>query len=414
MNFFTTFSIAFRALRANVARSLLTMLGIIIGVLSIVLIVALGNGAQDLILSEFQSVGATAVILRPGKQPTGPTDIADTLFSESIKERDVVALRKKENVPNAISVSPAIFVPGTATREDKLYRPTTFGWTATAMKDILGVEPEVGEFFTDSDIRERAKVAVIGTEVKEKLFGNEDPIGKDIKIKNTSLKVIGIFPAKGQLAFFNVDEIILLPYSTAQKDILGIDYYHEIFIRANTEEDVDYVVQDVKSTIREQHGITDPEKDDFFVNTQKNAVESIKTVTDILTIFLVAIASIALVVGGIGIMNIMLVSVTERTKEIGLRKAMGATNKNVLTQFLVEAVMLTLTGGLLGTVGAIMLATLAAIVIRTQFALNWPVSIPVGAIVVGVGVATAVGLGFGLYPARKAAKMDPIEALRYE
>ncbi|MBI1833285.1 MAG: ABC transporter permease [Candidatus Andersenbacteria bacterium] len=414
MRFLATTKIAFASLRSNLLRSFLTILGIIIGVLSIVLIVALGQGAQDLILSEFEGVGATAVILRPGKQPTGPADFSDTLFSESIKDRDIEALRKKENVPNAVSIDPSVIVPGAVSYGDELYRPTTFGWTATAIEELLDIQPESGEFFTADDIRERAKVAVIGSKVKEELFGDDDPIGQSITIRNHNVKVIGTFPSKGQLAFFNIDEVVLLPYTTAQRDILAIDYYQEIFIRADSEENINFVVQDVEATMREQHNITDPEKDDFFVNTQKDAVESISTVTDVLTIFLVAIASIALVVGGIGIMNIMLVSVTERTKEIGLRKAVGATNRDILTQFLIEAVMLTVGGGLIGTTGAIALAALAALVIRQQFALDWPLSVPFGAIALGIGVASAVGLAFGLYPARQASRKHPIEALRYE
>ena len=414
MRLLTTIVIAATALRANLGRSLLTTLGVVIGVLAIVLVVALGQGAQGLILNEFESIGATAVILRPGRQPTNPTDFTDTLFSDSIKQRDIEALTRQENVPYAVSVDPAVLVPGAVTYEDTVYRPTTFGWTASAMQQIFNIEPAKGRYFTEAEIRERAKVAIIGQKVKEKLFGTTDPLGKDITIKGHSVKVIGLFPSRGQISIFNVDDTVLIPYSTAQRTILGIDYYHEVFIRADSEANVDLVVQDVEATIREQHGITDPEKDDFFVNTQKNAVESISRVTDILTVFLVAIASIALVVGGIGIMNIMLVSVTERTKEIGLRKAIGATNNDILTQFLAEAIMLTLGGGLLGTILAVLIATGAALVIRQQFALNWPLTIPIYAIVLGVSVATSIGIAFGIYPARKAARQDPIESLRYE
>lgn len=413
MKTLVTLRIALQALRSNLVRSLLTTLGIIIGVLSIVLVVSLGQGAQNLILSEFESIGATAVILRPGRQPTNPTTLSDTLFSESIKKRDIEALRRKENVPNAISVDPAVLVPGLVTFEDNVYRPTTFGWTANAMREIFHINPAEGSYFTDTDIRDQAKVVLIGSKVKEKLFGASDPIGKDISIKDTKLRVIGVFAPKGQVGVFNVDEVVLLPYSTAQ-NILGIKHFHEIFIRADNEQDVDFVVQDVTATMREQHGITDPSKDDFFVVTQKNAVQSISTVTNVLTVFLVAIASISLVVGGIGIMNIMLVSVTERTKEIGLRKAVGATNEDILSQFLIEAIILTIGGGIAGTLLAIGISALAAVIIRTQFALNWHFQLPVGAIIIGISVSTAVGLVFGIFPARKAARKDPIDSLRYE
>ena len=413
MRFLTTLRIALEALRSNIVRSLLTTLGIVIGVLSIVLVVSLGEGAQNLILSEFDSIGATAVIVRPGRQPTNPTNFSDTLFSESLKERDVIALRQGENVPHAVSVDPAVLVPGLVSYEDTIYRPTTFGWTSNALQEIFQIRPDAGAYFTELDIRDGAKVALLGSSVAEELFGLSDPIGKDITIKDTKLRVVGTFGPKGQVGIFNVDEIVLVPYTTAQA-ILGISHYHELFVRADSEENVDFVVQDVTATIREQHGITDPDKDDFFVTTQKNAVESISTVTDVLTIFLVAIASISLVVGGIGIMNIMLVSVTERTKEIGLRKAVGATNQNILVQFLIEATILTLGGGIIGTILAILLSALTAVVIRTQFALNWQFQLPIGAIIIGITVATAVGLGFGIFPARKAARKNPIDALRYE
>lgn len=413
MRIATIFKIALAALRANTARSLLTILGIVIGILAIVLVVALGQGAQKLILSEFESIGANAVIMRPGRQPTNPSDLTDTLFSESIKTRDVAALMRTQNVPNATDVYPAVVVPGAVSYKENIYRPTTFGWTAGAMQEIFHIEPDKGRYFDNNEIRDKARVAVIGTKVQEKLFGDIDPIGQNIKINDTNLRVIGVFPPKGQVAVFNVDEVVLIPYSTGQQ-ILGIDYFHEVFIRADSEANVDFVVQDVTATMREQHGITDPSKDDFFVVTQQSAVKSISTVTNVLTIFLVAIASIALVVGGIGIMNIMLVAVTERTKEIGLRKAVGATNKDILTQFLVESIVLTALGGILGTSLALVIAAITAFIIRTQFALDWQFQWPIGAIILGVSVATAVGVGFGLYPARKAARMDPIEALRYE
>lgn len=410
----STIRTAFKALTANIGRSLLTILGIVIGVMSIVLVVALGQGAQALILSEIQGIGADAVIVRPGRQPEGPTDIAESLLSDSIKDRDIVAMSRKDNVPGAISIDPAMIVPGSVSYQDEIYRGTTLGWTADALEEIFGIIPEEGFSFTDDDVRQRAKVAIIGSDVKEELFGASDAIGESITIKGQKLRVLGVLPPRGQTSFFNVDELILIPYTTAQKTLLGIDYYHEIFVRAASSDQVDEVAEDIRATLRETHNISDPEKDDFFVNTQQDAVEIIGTITQVLTVFLAAIASIALVVGGVGIMNIMLVSVTERTREIGLRKAVGATKKDILQQFLFEATMLTVSGGIIGTVIAILLAAVITFIIRTQFALSWPFQVPVGAILLGVGVASAVGLVFGIYPARKAANMDPIEALRYE
>ena len=378
------------------------------------LVISLGQGARQLILQEIDGVGANAVILRPGRQPESPIDIGESILSDSIKDRDVAALKRQENVPNAVSVDPAMLVPGPVTYQDEIYRPVTFGWTGNGMRDIFGIEPEVGAFFTEEDIRQRAKVAVIGATVKEELFGESEALGQLLKIRGHNIRVVGIMPKRGQVSFFNIDEIVLVPYSTAQRTLLGVDFYHEIFIRADEDANVDLVAADVEATMRELHGISDPEKDDFFVTTQQEALETIGTVTQALTVFLVAIASIALVVGGIGIMNIMLVSVTERTHEIGLRKAVGATNQNILTQFLLEAIILTMAGGIIGTLLAFTISSLVTLVIRQQFGLAWPYQLPFVAVVLGVGVATIVGLIFGIYPARKAARKNPIEALRYE
>jgi len=405
---------AFRALRANLGRSLLTILGIVIGILSIVLVVALGQGASDLILQEIEGIGANAVIVRPGRQPEGPTDVAETILSDSITDRDIQAIRRKENVPNAVAVDPAVLVPGAVAHRDNIFRATTFGWTANAMQEIFNITPAEGSYFTEDDVRSRARVALLGNRVKEELFGDSDAIGEFVKIRDHNLQVVGVFPPQGQIAFFNVDEVVLVPYTTGQRTLLGINYYHEVFVRADDDDNVSLVVSDIEATLREMHNITDPDKDDFFVTTQQEALETIGTITQVLTIFLVAIASIALVVGGIGIMNIMLVSVTERTHEIGLRKAVGATNSDIMKQFLFEAVILTVAGGFIGTLLAFLLSALAGFIIREQYNLNWPGHVPLGAIILGVSVAVIIGITFGLFPARQAAKKDPIDALRYE
>jgi putative ABC transport system permease protein len=414
MNLRAATKTAATALKINLGRSLLTILGIVIGVFSIVLLVALGQGAQSLILSEIEGIGANTVVLRPGKQPDNPTDIAGSILSDSLKDRDIEALRKPINVPGAEFVDPALFIPGLVLYQDAIYRPQTFGWTPDAFERIFNIVPEDGSYFSHEDVRQRARVAVIGHKVKRELFGGSDAIGESIKIQGQNMRVVGVFPSKGQVSFFDLDDTVLIPYTTAQKTLLGIDFYHEIFISAYEDADVNQVADDVRATIRETHGITDPAKDDFFVTTQQEAVEIIGTVTQVLTVFLAAIASIALVVGGIGIMNIMLVSVTERTQEIGLRKAVGASNENILTQFLLEAVMLTLSGGVIGTVLAVGISGLVSVVAQSRFNLAWPFQLPVDAILLGVGVAIGVGILFGIYPARKAAKKDPIEALRYE
>lgn len=410
----TVVKTAFRALRTNLGRSILTILGIIIGVMAIVLVIALGQGAQGLILDQVKGVGANTIILRPGREPSNPNDAAETILSDSIKDREIEALKKKENVPDLISISPAVLVAGPVSYQENTFRATTLGWVTSELEEMFQIYPAEGTYFTNDDNLQRSKVAVIGSRVKEKLFGQSDAVGQYIKVKGQNIRVVGVLPKRGQVSAFNVDELVLLPYSTAQKEILGINYYQEIFIRVADGADVDRAASDIKITLRELHNITDPEKDDFFVMTQKDIVDRLSTITQILTVFLTMIASISLVVAGIGIMNIMLVSVTERTREIGLRKALGATNKDVLQQFLFESVILTVSGGAIGTLIATLLSFLASIILQKQFNLAWPFQLPLYAIILGVGVATAVGLVFGLYPARKAAQKDPIEALRYE
>lgn len=401
-------------LRTFVGRSILTTLGIVIGVAAIVLILSLGESAQQLIIREVQSVGGDAIIVRPGRQPEGPTDVAQTILADSLTTNDVEALSKPGNVPGVRSVHPLVIVPGSVVYQDNVYRPTTLGWDAQAIGDIFDIYPSEGDFFTDGDLERRAKVAVIGARVREKLFDQQPAVGEKIRVGNTAVRVVGVLPARGQVSFFNVDEIVLLPFTTAQQNILGIDHVHEAIVRAADPADVEHIAEDIRLTLRERHRITDPSKDDFFVLTQEDILERISTITQILTIFLASIAGIALVVGGVGIMNIMLVSVTERTQEIGLRKAVGATNRDILLQFLIEALILTIGGGVGGIIVALGLSSIAGLAIRRFAALPWEFFIPLQGIMLGLVMATVTGLLFGLYPAIIASRKSPTEALRYE
>jgi putative ABC transport system permease protein len=296
---------------------------------------------------------------------------------------------------------------------NETYRPTIFGMTQYFSK-IYGIYPSEGRLFTDEEVKSYADVVLIGSKVNEELFGNESGLDKKIKIKGRNFKVIGVFGQKGQVSFVNFDEIVVVPYTTAQQYIFGIKFYHRIVVEADEEKNVERTVEDIKAAIRASHNITDPEKDDFFVETQADAIEMVGTIMNILKLFLASIAAISLVVGGIGIMNIMLVSVTERTKEIGLRKAVGATNKDILTQFLLESVTLTATGGLVGILLGAFLALVSSLVLSRALATNWAFTFPLSAVFLGIGVSAFVGLIFGIYPARRAARLDPIVALRYE
>ncbi len=399
-------------LKAHKSRSILTILGIVIGITAIILIMSLGEGAQNLILSQIQSMGSKIIAVEPGRQPSGLSDIA-SIFTDSLKEKDLEALSKKSNVPHASVIMPIVYGSQTASFGSKTYRPSIFGVTNFISK-IYDIYPSRGELFGDDEIKSYREVAVIGSRVAEKLFEGQDPIGQKIKIKNRNFKVIGLFSSKGQFSFINFDDAIVVPYTTAQRYIFGIKHYNEIIVEADTEENVAATVQDIKLTLRNSHGITDPEKDDFYIQTQADAMEMVGTITDVLTLFLVSVAAVSLLVGGIGIMNIMLVSVTERTKEIGLRKALGATSKNILTQFLLESIMLTIIGGIIGIILGALLSFATAIVLSRFIDLEWVFTFPISAAIIGFSVAAAIGLIFGIYPARQASKKSPIEALRYE
>ncbi len=408
------FKIALNGLQANKSRTALTILGIVIGITAIILVMSLGEGARELILSEVRGMGAETIVIRPGREPKGPTDIAETVFSDSLTSRDVDALRLKSNVPGLVDVAPGVIVTGSVSYLGETYKPFILGWSAEFMVDFLDLYPEDGEIFYESDIRQKSSVAIIGSKVKEELFGDSDAVGQNITIKDRKFRIVGAYPPRGQLAFFNVDDLVLIPYTTAQSYLLGIDHYHEIITRAASPDLVDQTVRDIELTLRESHNITDPEKDDFFIVTQQGLVDQIKIITQTFTAFLALVVAISLVVGGIGIMNIMLVSVTERTREIGLRKAIGATNRDILTQFLLESVLLTSAGGVIGIAIGLGLSLGISVVLSQFLGINWEFSIPIAGIVLGLGVSGLVGLIFGLYPARHAARKDPIEALRYE
>ena len=415
MRFQHTAKTAFIGLQTNKSRSVLTILGIVIGITAVILVVSIGQGAQDLILGQLQALGSKTIVVLPGREPSGPTDpsIVDSLFSDSLKEREMQALKNKSNAPFLKNIMPIVFGAESSVYQGETFRLTLLGVSELAT-DIFDLAPEEGNFLTEEDIKSRADVAVIGSKVRDELFGPSEAIGERIKIKGRNFRVIGVLPSKGQVSFFNFDETVLVPYSTAQTYIFGIKHFNRLVVEAESEAVIDQTVQDIEITLRNLHGITDPDKDDFFIETQADIAARVSTVTNILTLFLATIAAISLLVGGIGIMNIMLVSVTERTREIGLRKAVGATEKNILNQFLLEAIFLTAIGGVVGVILGAGLSLSVAVVLSQFVGLNWTFSFPTIAALVGFVVSALVGLIFGLYPARQASLKNPIEALRYE
>ena len=407
-----SFFTALDGLKTNRGRSALTILGIIIGIAAVITMMSVGQGVQNLILSQIQSIGSKVIAIVPGRQPKGPTDVIST-FTDSLRQTDLEALKKKSNVPHLETLMPVVFGSETAAFGSETYRLTIFGVTENFSK-IHDLYPTEGRLFSDEETKGYADVVIIGNKVKDELFGSDEALDRRIKIKGRNFRVIGILPKKGQSSFLNFDEVAIIPYTTAQQYIFGIKYFHRLVAEADSEANVDQTVEDIKITLRNSHNITDPSKDDFFIETQTSAMEIVSTITNILTLFLAAVAGISLLVGGIGIMNIMLVSVTERTREIGLRKAVGAGKNDILIQFLLEAVLLTLTGGILGIASGALLSLGASLIFGYFLKTSWGFSLPLNAISLGVGVSVMIGLIFGIYPAHKAAELSPIEALRYE
>lgn len=412
-----TLKTALSGLRSNTSRSALTILGIVIGITAIMLVLSLGAGAENLVLEQVQGMGSKTIVVIPGRQPSGPSDFAN-VFLDSLKERDLRSLESKTNVPFAGDIMPVVFGTARLAYKDETYQATVLGGGNTekdgVMGEIFDVYPDSGSFFTAEDVRSKAPVVVIGDKIREKLFGDADALGKKVRIKDKTFQIIGILGKKGQVSFFNFDDMALTPYTTAQQYLLGRKYFDRIIVSADSEAHIQETVQDITETVRANHRITDIKKDDFFVETQADLAERIKTITTALTLFLSGVAGISLFVGGVGIMNIMLVSVTERTREIGLRKAVGARNRDILSQFLLEAVILTLLGGVVGiTLGSALSFVISYAI--AAFALNtWSFSFPYLGATLGLLVSAVVGLVFGLYPARKASQKNPIDALRYE
>ena len=403
---------AWRILVQNKVRSFLTMLGIIIGVMAVVVIMSVGAGAQSLILNQFKSLGTNLVGILPGKSDEkGPPASVMGIIVTTLKDSDREAFDNGELPHILASTSYVRGIDTVINGDTKL--DTNFLGTSAGYPQVEEVTIDHGRYFSEEEEKTSARVAVLGSTVADELFPNSDPVGQNIKIKKTIFQIIGVVNPRGRSGFQDQDNQIFVPLSTAQKLLLGINYVNFMRVKIDSAENVPEAIEFVKIKLREQHNVTDPENDDFSVRSTNQGIEAISAVTNGLKFFLAAIAAISLLVGGIGIMNIMLAAVEERTKEIGLRKAVGARSSQITTQFMVETIMITFIGGLIGVAIGSGISVLVATIAR-QKGYNWDLVITPSSILLGCAVSIAIGLIFGVSPARRAASLNPIEALRHE
>lgn len=412
MNFFEEIHSVWHIVGRNKIRSFLTMLGIIIGIMSVIVIMSVGAGAQSLILNQITSMGSNLIGILPGKsEDQGPPASAMGIVITTLKYDDVKAL-VGPNFPHITHAT--VYVRGADTvvwGDNKV--DVNFVGVSAGLPDVEDTSVAAGRFFYEEEERGLARVAVLGSQTAKDLFNGLDPIGKQIKIKKTSFLIVGVMRERGSSGFQNQDNQIFVPVTTAQKLLLGIDYVSFARVKVDSADNINQSVDYVKQVLRERHKITNPEEDDFSVRTMAQGLNAITNITNALKIFLSSIAAISLIVGGIGIMNIMLAAVQERTREIGLRKAVGAKNRHIITQFLIETVMITFFGAAIGIVLGLIISFAVGKVAQSQ-GYHWDIVISFVSILMACLVGISIGLIFGIVPAKRASRLDPIEALRYE
>ena len=405
MNFANLLKIALKALNNNKLRCFLTMLGIIIGVASVITMLAIGQGSKNSIKEQISEMGSNMIMIHPGNmQRGGVRQSADDM--QTLKIADYEAL---QSLPGITAISPSVNSSGQFVNGNNNYPSTVYGITPDYL-DIRKLKVKEGAMFTEHDIKSAAKVCVLGKTVADNLFPNgEDPVGRVIRFGKIPLTVIGLLESKGTNSMgMDQDDVVLAPYTTVMKRMLAIDYLQGLFASAADESKTDETIDEITEILRSQHKIKDGDEDDFEIRSQQELSEMMNSTSDMMTVLLACIAGISLLVGGIGIMNIMFVSVTERTREIGLRMSIGARGVDILSQFLIEAIIISVTGGVIGIIIGLLASWMVTVIA------HGPVYIQLYSVGLSFAVCTITGVFFGWYPAKKAAGLDPIEAIRYE
>lgn len=404
----TYVSLALDSLRHQKLRTVLTMLAVSVGIAAVIMIMAAGQGMQRLILGQLDVFGADTFNIET-RVPSGGSFGSAGITITTLKDKDVETIRKNPNIAVAYG---SLTGQEIVSYSDQIKRIILFGEGADAT-EVEKMEFKSGRFFTSDEEDSLGQVAVLGSKVSEQLFGEESPLDKIIYIKGKPFRVVGSLKPRGAAFFFDMDSIVILPTKTMQKKLLGVDYFASIAGKFKDQSKSTQTVEDLTEDIRANHNIVDATRDDFAIQTVDKAASTVGTIANGITLLLVALVCISLVVGGVGIMNIMYVSVAERTFEIGLRKSLGAKRQAILWQFLMEAILVTLGGGIVGiAVGALL--AFGVYEAALSFGLKWVYSIPPASIFLSVGFSAAIGVIFGLYPARKAADLNPMDAIRKE